>query len=131
MVKIGEGLTATYNRFHDPDERGDDVVMLRRLHDALDRAVLDAYGWGDISATPEFLASHRDEADDETGHSRPVRWRYRWPDDARDRVLARLLALNAERAAAERLTADAIAKRPLKGPKKAAARVATTRKRAV
>ena len=28
---------------------------------------------------------------------------YRWPDDLRDEVLARLLALNAERAAEERL----------------------------
>ena len=29
------------------------------------------------------------------------RYRYRWPDDIRDEVLARLLELNAERAAAE------------------------------
>lgn len=28
-------------------------------------------------------------------------WRYRWPDDVRDDVLARLLALNAERYAEE------------------------------
>jgi hypothetical protein len=31
-------------------------------------------------------------------------WRYRWPDDTRDDILARLLALNAARAALERLT---------------------------
>ena len=31
-------------------------------------------------------------------------WRYRWPDDFRDEVLARLLALNKERAEQERLT---------------------------
>ena len=28
-------------------------------------------------------------------------WRYRWPDDVRDEVLARLIELNAERAKAE------------------------------
>ena len=31
-------------------------------------------------------------------------WRYRWPDDVRDDILARLLALNAARAEIERLT---------------------------
>jgi hypothetical protein len=31
-------------------------------------------------------------------------WRYRWPDDTRDDILARLLALNAKRAEHERLT---------------------------
>jgi hypothetical protein len=31
-------------------------------------------------------------------------WRYRWPDDVRDDILARLLALNAQRAELERLT---------------------------
>ncbi len=31
-------------------------------------------------------------------------WRYRWPDETRDDILARLLALNAQRAELERLT---------------------------
>ena len=31
-------------------------------------------------------------------------WRYRWPDDFRDEVLARLLELNKQRAEQERLT---------------------------
>jgi hypothetical protein len=31
-------------------------------------------------------------------------WRYRWPDEVRDDILARLLALNAQRAELERLT---------------------------
>ena len=31
-------------------------------------------------------------------------WRYRWPDEIRDDILARLLALNAQRAELERLT---------------------------
>ena len=45
MVRNDEGLTKTYNRFHDPDERDADIVKLRELHAAMDRAVLDAYGW--------------------------------------------------------------------------------------
>jgi len=34
MVANNEGLTATYNRFHDPDERDGGIVKLRELHDA-------------------------------------------------------------------------------------------------
>ena len=45
MVRNNEGLTKTYNRFHDPNERSPDIQKLRDLHAAMDRAVLDAYGW--------------------------------------------------------------------------------------
>ena len=45
MVRRREGLTRTYNRFHDPNEDASDIATLRRLHAAMDRAVLDAYGW--------------------------------------------------------------------------------------
>ncbi|MBD2428239.1 hypothetical protein H6G62_20035 [Phormidium sp. FACHB-1136] len=48
MVRKNEGLTATYNRFHDPHEDDPDILKLRELHDQMDRAVLDAYGWTDI-----------------------------------------------------------------------------------
>ena len=50
MVRNNEGLTKTYNRFHDPDERSPDILKLRELHAAMDRAVLDAYGWTDLQA---------------------------------------------------------------------------------
>ena len=49
MVKHHEGLTLTYNRFHDRNETDPDIQRLRKLHAAMDRAVLDAYGWTDIS----------------------------------------------------------------------------------
>ena len=45
MVNNNEGLTKTYNRFHDPEERDPEILKLRELHAAIDRAVLDAYGW--------------------------------------------------------------------------------------
>jgi hypothetical protein len=77
------------------------------------RAVLEAYGWHDLAqtATCEFLLDYEDDEDeDDAPDARPSGrrpkekpWRYRWPDDFRDEVLARLLALNKERAEQERL----------------------------
>ena len=103
MVTNNEGLTKTYNRFHDPDERSNAVHELRRLHDTMDRAVLAAYGWDDLA--PDCVFELEWEEDDEEGTSRRKKpWRYRWPEATRDEVLARLLALNATRAAEERLS---------------------------
>ena len=47
MVSNSEGLTSTYNRFHDPAETSGGILELRRLHDEMDQAVLAAYGWSD------------------------------------------------------------------------------------
>jgi hypothetical protein len=99
MVKNDEGLTKTYNRFHDRDNREPDIVRLRELHAAMDRAVLDAYGWHDIKTDCDFFADYTEE--DEDGNEIEKSIRYRWPDEVRDEVLARLLALNAERHAEE------------------------------
>jgi hypothetical protein len=110
MVRNSEGLTKTYNRFHDPNEAGPDILRLRELHDAMDRAVLDAYGWADIQPKCEFLLDYEEDEDaEETTSHRKKPWRYRWPDDIRDEVLARLLKLNAERAEEERRTGEAAA----------------------
>ena len=108
MVRNNEGLTATYNRFHDPDERAPDIFKLRELHEAMDRAVLDAYGWTDLKPTCEFILDYEEEEDDDGKPSRKKKpWRYRWPDEFRDEVLARLLALNQERAAQEKAMGNA------------------------
>ncbi len=105
-----EGLTKTYNRFHDPDEHAPEILQLRTMHDEMDRAVLDAYGWTDIRPTCTFLLDYEEaEDEDDTGGTRRKKkpWRYRWPDDVRDEVLARLMKLNAERYAEEqRIGAD-------------------------
>ena len=146
MVSNNEGLTSTYNRFHDPAETSDGILELRRLHDAMDQAVLAAYGWSDVlpagsdnapSTSPcGFGLDYLDTEDDallppdlqeriSSGDlffptateacsfqaqlrrygaiktSRRLAWRHRWPDAIRDDVLARLLALNAERYAEE------------------------------
>ena len=65
MVRNNEGLTKTYNRFHDPDERDPDILKLRDLHAAMDRAVLDAYGWTDIQPRCEFILDYEDEDEDD------------------------------------------------------------------
>ncbi len=109
MVRNNEGLTKTYNHFHDPDERSPDILKLRELHAAMDRAVLDAYGWTDLQPTCEFLLDY-EEDDDESGSGRRRKkpWRFRWPDDIRDEVLARLLELNRQ----ARPTTDALHRAP-------------------
>jgi hypothetical protein len=114
MVRNNEGLTKTYNRFHDPEEtkkNSPDIHQLRELHASMDRAVLDAYGWTDIPTACEFLLDYEeedseDEAIETAGKKKRQKkkpWRYRWPDEVRDEVLAKLLALNAECAEQERL----------------------------
>ena len=105
MVENYEGMTKTYNRFHDPEERSPKIADLRELHAAMDRAALDAYGWHDISTNSEFLLDY--EIDEAEWGRKKKPWRYRWPDDVRDEVLARLLALNSERALEERLVGRA------------------------
>ena len=114
MVKNNEGLTKTYNRFHDPDDREPDIRKLRELHAAMDHAVLDAYGWRDISTDYEFLLDYEIEEEEWGNKKRP--YRYRWPDELRDEVLARLLELNAERAKEEARSGASGAKMSNKKP---------------
>jgi hypothetical protein len=63
----------------------------------MDVAVLRAYGWNDLCdlAVPEFIEQDADEG-------KVPKTRFDWPTEFKDEVLARLLTLNAERAAAER-----------------------------
>ena len=130
MIETNEGLTKTYNRFHDPEETDSQVMELRRLHCEMDQAVLNAYGWHDVPTGCGFGLDYLDVNDDVSlppelqeridsgdlffrdadeacdfagliGSRRKLPWRYRWPDAVREDVLARLLALNAERYAQE------------------------------
>ena len=67
----------------------------------MDRAVLDAYGWHDIPTACDFFLDY--EMDEETWGTKKKPYRYRWPDDVHDEILARLLALNQQRAEQEAL----------------------------
>lgn len=97
MIDRNEGLTKTYNRFHARAENAPDIARLRALHAEMDDAVLRAYGWDDLAegAAPEFIEQDADEG-------KTAKTRLDWPSEFKDEVLARLLALNAERAATER-----------------------------
>jgi len=107
MVRNNEGLTKTYNRYHDPNEDSADIVRLRELHAAMDRAVLDAYGWQDIQPVCAFIPEFDDEEDeDDNGRPKRKKYRYKWPEAIHDEVLARLLELNRERAEEERGEAE-------------------------
>uniref|UniRef100_UPI001A32D220 Eco57I restriction-modification methylase domain-containing protein n=1 Tax=Vibrio cholerae TaxID=666 RepID=UPI001A32D220 len=87
----GIGLTKVYSLFHDPDVKDEDILSLRGMHVGLDCTVLASYGWHDIQPNYVF------EPDYEVEEGKSIPWRYRWPDELRDEVLARLLTLNKER----------------------------------
>jgi hypothetical protein len=82
MVRNNEGLTQTYNRFHDPEEHSPDIQKLRVLHTAMDAAVLTAYGWTDLlpKCACEFLLDYEDEESNEgegKARKRKKPWRFR------------------------------------------------------
>jgi hypothetical protein len=83
-----EGLTKTYNRFHDPDESAADIQKLRDLHVEMDNAVAAAYDWSDLDLGHGL-------------HETKQGTRFTISEAARREVLARLLKLNHERYAEE------------------------------
>ena len=88
MAEHNEGLTKTYNRFHNPAERSELIVALRQAHVAMDQAVRQAYGWDDLALEHDF-------------HQTKQGLRCTISEAARRNVLDRLLALNHQRYAAE------------------------------
>jgi len=88
MLERQEGLTKTYNRFHNPDEKSAEVHKLRELHIEMDQAVAAAYGWGDLNLDHGFYETKQG-------------MRYTISEVARREVLQRLLKLNHERYAEE------------------------------
>ncbi len=88
MLTRQEGLTKTYNRFHNPDEASANIQKLRQLHVEMDNTVAAAYGWTDLDLGHGF-------------HQTKQGLRYTISETARREVLARLLKLNHERYAEE------------------------------
>lgn len=88
MLERQEGLTQTYNRFHDPNETSEDIQKLRELHIEMDYAVATAYGWTDLDLGYGF-------------HETKQGLRFMISDFIRKEVLARLLRLNHEHYAEE------------------------------
>ncbi|HXG86079.1 MAG TPA: DNA methyltransferase, partial [Pyrinomonadaceae bacterium] len=54
MLNRQEGLTQTYNRFHNERESAPDIARLRELHIAMDSHVKLAYGWQDLELAHGF-----------------------------------------------------------------------------
>jgi hypothetical protein len=107
MIRNKQGLTKTYNLFHNPEEQSPDFKELRALHHAMDRTVLDAYGWTDIQPVathePEFDEEQTEDDEFSDAKKPKQKFRLRWPEEIRDDILARLVILNEQRAAAEAL----------------------------
>ena len=81
MLERRQGITLTYNRYHDPACDDADARTLRFLHDELDRAALAAYGWNTIDLKRSFRET--DEG-----------MRYTISDMSRIELLDALLELN-------------------------------------
>ncbi len=84
MLRRQEGLTQTYNRFHNPAETSADIAALRELHARMDCAVQQAYGWTDLPLAHNF-------------HETKQGIRFTISPEARQEVLDRLLELNFKR----------------------------------
>jgi hypothetical protein len=54
------GLTDLFTSFHDPLNHSAPIETLRELHEIMDRAVLDAYGWRDIQANLDFILDYEE-----------------------------------------------------------------------
>ncbi len=114
MVDENVGLTVTYNRLKDPGCTDARVVALRAQHEAMDRAVLRAYGWDDLAErVPPFCVAT--EADTRALAAFEAA------------VIDRLFALNAARAEAERIAGLGAAQ--AKGEKKGGEKKARGKKK--
>lgn len=91
MFRRDLGLTKLYNLVNDPavtNVMDVDVARLREIHVQIDKAVLEAYGWGDVPLQHGFYTYRQME-------------RFTFSPAARVEILDRLMELNHERAAAE------------------------------
>jgi len=94
MLSQQKGLTQTYNRFHNPDEKSVDVQKRRDLQVELDNAVLFAYGWNDLQLEHDFyVVSSMLNKDGK----RVEEIRFTISPEAKEEVLERLLKLNHQR----------------------------------
>lgn len=108
MLARQEGLTKTYNRFHNPAEYAPDIAQLRELHREMDEAVARVYGWEDLRLEHGF-------------HETKQGMRWTISEEARREVLDRLLLLN-HQYHAEEVAAGLVDEngKPLKGKVKGA-----------
>jgi hypothetical protein len=107
MLSREIGVTALYNLVNDPhllNASDSEVSNLRDIHAELDEAVLDAYGWSNVTLHHGFHA-----------YRKMVRWTV--SPAARVEILDRLLGENHRRAALEESPAPAAKGRGMRGKK--------------
>ena len=124
-------LLVLFRIIHDGARHGDFQIPGRKgyLFDPDRYPFLEGRPRG-IPTNCQFLLDYEEDEDEDDdpsaaprARSRKKPWRYRWPDDIRDEVLARLLDLNAKRAEEERIAGQAA-----DAPGKRAGRAAKGRK---
>lgn len=86
-VGIGSAMTEADRDVYDAGQ----IRILAELHDEIDRAVLDAYGWSDLA--PALIGK--------VGGTIPSLHKTPEQEEAEEELLTRLVALNEERAAEE------------------------------
>jgi hypothetical protein len=109
-----EGMTKTYNHFHNLACQYEGIRKLRHLKRAMNEAVKDAYGWTDITLRYDwidhysgFLLEERlQEIMEYEGTSleeakKEVKPRYTFTPETKDKVMEYLLELNIQRTAAD------------------------------
>lgn len=104
LKNLHQGLTKIYNRMHDRRDISSAIQRLRFLHCALDKAVCEAYGWGEVNLEHDF-------------HQTKQGARFTISEKAKRDVLRRLLDLNHHRHQEEivhNLTTDAATPVPAK-----------------
>ncbi|MGH1555547.1 hypothetical protein ACRAWF_38195 [Streptomyces sp. L7] len=98
MLRRNIGLTATYNLVHDPACHDADIVELRRIHEEIDKATVEAYGWHDLldatGQSPPSDLTHETVPLDHGFHETDQGTRYTIGLLARTEIIDRLRQLN-------------------------------------
>ncbi|MGK3939579.1 DNA methyltransferase [Streptomyces caeruleatus] len=98
MIARNMGLTDTYNLVHSLDCHDEDIVELRRIHEEIDRATIEAYGWHDLldetSQTSPADPTHETFPLDHGFHETDQGTRYTIGLLARIEIIDRLRQLN-------------------------------------
>ena len=98
MLARSMGLTATYNLVHNSECHDAEIVELRRIHEEIDKATIEAYGWHDFldgsGKTPLADPKHETFPLDHGFHETDQGTRYTIGLLARTEIIDRLRQLN-------------------------------------
>ncbi|MET7762640.1 hypothetical protein ABZS71_11580 [Streptomyces sp. NPDC005393] len=98
MLARHMGLTSTYNLVHSPNCQDEGITELRRIHEEIDKATVEAYGWHDLldesGQTPPADPAHETFRLDHGFHETDQGTRYTIGLLARTEIIDRLRQLN-------------------------------------